>query len=206
MPLSAVEVHERKQAPAVEDVIPAILKRWSPRSFSDKPVDKALVEKAFEAARWAASSSNEQPWRYIVGFKGDETYDKILSVLVGFNQAWAKSAPVLILGFVSTKFAHNGSENRFALHDLGAASAYLCLEAAELGIHTHSMAGLDYDAAVKAFDVPADFITGAAIAMGYQGEPAALPNEKMLTQEESERQRRPLSQTVFSAWGVPVRF
>lgn len=206
MPLSAVEVNDRKQAPIVEGVIPTIFKRWSPRSFSDEPVDRALVEKAFEAARWAASSYNEQPWRYMVGFKGDETYDKILSVLVSFNQAWARSAPVLILGFASTKFAHNGNENRFALHDLGAASAYLTLQAAELGLYTHSMAGLDYDAAVKVFNVPADFVAGAAIALGYQGEPAALGHEQMIAQEESERSRRPLSGTVFSAWGVPVKF
>ncbi|MFC5861266.1 nitroreductase family protein [Acidicapsa dinghuensis] len=206
MALSAVEVNQRKQAPVVEGVIPVFFKRWSPRSFIDKPVDKALVEKAFEAARWAASSYNEQPWRYVVGFKGDEAYGKILSVLNPFNQAWAKTAPVLILGFASTKFAHNGSENRFALHDLGAASAYLTLQSAELGLYTHSMAGLDYDAAVKVFDVPADFIAGAAIALGYQGEPAALPNEQMQAQEESERRRRPLSETVFSAWGVPAQF
>lgn len=204
MPPSAVEVHERKQAPSVEGVIPAIFQRWSPRSFSDKPVDKALVEKAFQAARWAASSFNEQPWRYIVGFKGDETYAKILSVLVPFNQSWANSAAVLILGFASTKFAHSGAENRFALHDLGAASAYFTLQAAELGLHTHSMAGLDYDAAIKVFDVPADFVTGAVIALGYQGEPGALPSEQMLAQEVSPRERRPLSETVFSAWGVPA--
>lgn len=206
MPLSAVEVNKRKQAPVVDGVIPTIFKRWSPRSFSEQPVDKALVEKVFEAARWAASSYNEQPWRYVVGFKGDATYEKILSVLTSFNQAWAKSAPVLILGFASTKFARNGSENRFALHDLGAASAYLTLEAAELGLYTHSMAGLDYEAAAKAFNVPADFIAGAAIALGYQGEPAALPHEQMLAQEEAERQRRPLAETVFSTWGVPVGF
>lgn len=206
MPLSAAEVNKRKHAPVVEGVIPTIFKRWSPRSFSDKPVDKALLEKAFEAARWAASSYNEQPWRYIVGFKGDETYDKIYSTLIGFNQSWAKTAPVLIVGFASTKFAHNGTENRFALHDLGAASAYLTLQAAELGLYTHSMAGFDGAAAAKALNVPEDFTPGAVIALGYQGEPIALGHDQMIAQEEAERQRRPLSGTVFSAWDVPLKF
>lgn len=206
MPLSAAEVDQRKQAPPVEGVLPTLLKRWSPRSFSDKPVPAADLEKVFEAARWAASSYNEQPWRYIIGFQGDDAYGKIFSVLVPFNQAWAKTAPVLILGFASTKFAHNGQENRFALHDLGAASAYLCLEAAELGIYTHSMAGLDYEAAVKVFEVPSDFVAGAVIALGYQGEPAALGNEQMIAQEESARRRRQLSEFVFSSWGVHAKF
>lgn len=205
MTLSAAEVDQRKQAPPVEGVIPTIFKRWSPRSFSDKAVDPALLMHAFEAARWAASSYNEQPWRYLVGFKGDDTYNKIYSTLIGFNQAWTKTAPVLIIAFASTKFAHNGVDNRYALHDTGAASAYLTLEAAYLGLYTHSMAGFDYEAAAKAFAVPEDFTAGAVIALGYLGEPAALGNEQMIAQEETPRQRRPLAETVFSSWGVPAK-
>jgi nitroreductase len=205
MALSASEVNERKQAPHVEGVLPTIFQRWSPRSFSDKPVAHEDLAKVFEAARWAASSFNEQPWRFIVGFKGDETYNKILSTLVPFNQAWAKTAPVLILSLASTKFAHNGSENRHGLHDTGAATAYLTLQAAQLGLHTHAMAGFNSEAALQAFDVPADFITAAVIALGYQGEPAALGHDQMIAQEESPRQRKPLAEFVLSSWGVPAR-
>lgn len=205
MPLSATEVHEVKKAIPVEGVLPIFHQRWSPRSFADKAVPCALLEKAFEAARWAASSSNEQPWRYLVGFKGDTTYDKILSILVPFNQAWAKTAPVLILSAASTKSARSGEKNAYAFHDLGAASAYFTLQAAELGLSTHCMAGYDHEAAFKVLDIPVDFMVGAVIAVGYQGEPAALGNEKMIAMEEASRQRKPVSEFVFSSWGVPAK-
>jgi nitroreductase len=205
MPLSAAEVHQVKQAPSVEGVLPVIHRRWSPRSFADKLVPSADLKKIFEAARWSASSYNEQPWRYFVGHKGDATYEKIYAALVEFNKAWAKSAPVLILGVASTKFAHNGTDNRHGLYDLGAASALLTLQAAQLGISTHSMAGFDQAAALAAFEVPADFVAGAVIALGYQGEPAALGQDQMIAMEESPRERKPLSEFVLSAWGVPAK-
>jgi len=205
MTLSAAEVSQRKQAIPVEGVLPAFHHRWSPRSFADKAVPTELLEKAFEAARWAASSSNEQPWRYLVGLKGDATYDKIFSVLVPFNQSWAKTAPVLILGVASTKFSNSREKNGYAFYDLGAASAYFTLQAAELGLATHSMAGFDNDAALKVLGVPEDFVVGAVIALGYQGEPAALGNEKMIATEEAPRQRKPVSEFVFSSWGVPAK-
>jgi len=204
MPLSAAEVQEVKKAPAVEGVLPAIHNRWSPRSFADKAVPSALLEKIFEAARWSASSYNEQPWRFLVGFKGDATYTKILSTLIGFNQAWAGTAPVLILGVASTKFAHNGQENRYSLYDLGAAASLLTLQAAQLGVATHSMGGFDQAAAQAAFEIPSDFIVGAVTALGYLGEPAALGNEQMIAMEEAPRARKPLSEIVLSAWGVPA--
>jgi nitroreductase len=205
MPLSAVEVEQLKHAPAVEGVLPVIHNRWSPRSFADKTVPVADLEKVFEAARWSASSYNEQPWRFLVGFKGDATYEKIYATLIGFNQAWAKSAPVLILGVASTKFAHNGQENRYGLHDLGAALSLLTLQAAELGLHTHSMGGFDYAAASAAFEIPADYVVGAVTALGYLGEPAALGNEQMIKTEEAPRTRKALSEIVLSAWGVPAK-
>jgi nitroreductase len=205
MSLSAPEVEKLKHAPAVEGVLPVIHRRWSPRSFADKAVPAADLEKVFEAARWSASSYNEQPWRFLVGFKGDATYEKIYSTLIGFNQAWAKTAPVLILGVASTKFAHNGQENAYGLYDLGAAASLLTLQAAQLGIHTHSMAGFDKEAALKAFEVPADFVAGAVTALGYLGEPAALGNDQMIAMEEAPRARRPLSETVLSAWGVAAK-
>jgi len=201
MTLSATEVNHLKQAPTVDGVLPAILERWSPRSFASRDVSPADLHKVFEAARWAASSYNEQPWRFLVGTRGTPAYQKIFSSLIGFNQGWAGSAPVLILGAASTRFSHNGAANGYGLYDLGAASSYLTLQAAALGLATHQMAGFDQAAARKAFEIPDDFLLGAVIALGYQGEPAALGHEQMIAQEVSPRSRKPLPEFVFSAWG-----
>ena len=201
MSLSASEVNDLKQAPAVDGVLPALLSRWSPRSFSEQEVSAADLRRVFEAARWAASSSNEQPWRFIVGRRKSLTHQKIFETLVGFNKEWAGAAPVLILGVASAKFSRNGSPNGYALYDLGAAASYLTLQAAALGIRTHQMAGFDHDAARKTFDIPEDFLLGSVIAMGYQGEPAALQNDRLVAQETTPRSRKPLSEFVLSAWG-----
>ena len=204
MTLSALEVNQLKQAPAVDGVLPLFHHRWSPRAFTDREVSPATLAKVFEAARWAASSYNEQPWRYLVGVRNSETYKKIFASLIGFNQGWAGSAPVLILGVASTKFSHNGTENGSALYDLGAASSYLTLQAAALGLATHQMAGYSHDAARAAFGIPEEYAFGAVIALGYQGEPATLGNEHMLAQEIAPRERKPLQDFVFSAWDKPA--
>jgi nitroreductase len=204
MTLSAHEVHQLKQAPAVDGVLPAMLSRWSARSFDDREVSPADLRKVFEAARWAASSNNEQPWRFIVGLRNSSTHQKIFSTLVGFNQSWAGAAPVLILGVASSKFTHNGSPNAYALYDLGAASSYLTLQAAALGLTSHQMAGYDQAAARQVLEIPDSYALGAVIALGYQGEPAALGHEKLIAQETSPRTRKPLSEFVLSAWGEPA--
>lgn len=205
MTLSASEVHQLKQAPADERILPAIRHRWSPRSFADRDVNPADLKTIFEAVRWAPSSYNEQPWRYFVGTRGSETYNKILQSLGEFNQAWARSAPVLTLNVARTTFSHNNTPNPVALYDLGASAATLCYEATSLGLFTHQMAGYDREVARKLFNVPDEYIFGAAMALGYQGEPSALPNEQMIAQETASRQRKPLSEFVLSAWGVPAR-
>ena len=202
MTLSALEVNQLKQAPAIDGVLPVVLARWSPRSFAGRDVTPADLRKVFEAARWAASSNNEQPWRFLVGLRNSSTHQKIFSTLVGFNQSWAGAAPVLILGVASSKFSHNGSPNAYALYDLGAASATLCLQAASLGLKTHSMAGFDHTAARQAFGIPEDYLLGAVIALGYQGEPSALGHEKLIAQEIAPRSRKPLNEFVLSEWGV----
>jgi nitroreductase len=200
MSLTANQVHALKKAPLVEGVLPIFHQRWSPRSFADREVSPELLGKVFEAARWAASSFNEQPWRFLVGRRGESAYVKILQSLVEFNQKWARTAPVLILGTAKTKFSHNAAENRVALYDLGAAASYLTLEAAALGLATHQMAGFDPEKARKAFGIPAEYAIGAVIALGYQGEPAALGDNGMVEQETSPRTRKPLDEIVFSEW------
>lgn len=201
MSLSAVEVSKLKYAPPVEGVIPAVHQRWSARSFSDRDVSAADLARVFEAARWAASSSNEQPWRFIVGVRNSIIHKKIASTLAGFNQQWAPAAPVLILGVANTKFAHNGKPNTYALYDLGAASSYLTLEAAALGMVTHQMGGFDHEAARQALEIPESYALGSVIALGYQGEPGALANEQLIAREIAPRERKPLKELVFSAWG-----
>lgn len=200
MTLSATEVNELKKAPAAEKVLPVILHRWSPRSFADRDVSDHDLKAIFEAARWAASSYNEQPWRFFVGKRGSETYNKIFESLGEFNKAWAKSAPVLILGVARTKFSHNESPNRVALYDLGAAAATLSYQATALGLFTHQMAGYEPDVARKLFKIPEDYMFGAVIALGYLGEPSALPNENFVKQEVSPRQRKALKEFVWAGW------
>jgi nitroreductase len=199
MSIALEELEKLKQAPIVAGVQEDILRRWSPRSFADRAVSSEDLKKVFEAARWAASSSNEQPWRFLLGHRGDETYKKIFSTLVEFNQAWAKTAPVLILSVAKKTFAKNGNPNGYALHDTGAATAYLSLQATALGLHTHSMAGFDQEAARKTFGVPDDYLIGAVTALGYLGDPSVLP-EHLRKMEESPRERKPLSEIVFSEW------
>jgi len=205
LPNRAEEVEKLKHAPAVPGVIESILARWSPRAFSHRPVAEADLKKIFEAARWAASSYNEQPWRFLVGHRGDSTYQKIFDSLVEFNQGWAKSAPVLILSAASKNFGHNGAANHFAIHDTGAATAYLGLQAAALGLHTHSMAGFNPEKVRAAFNIPESFHIGAVTALGHLGEVDSLP-EGLLEQELSPRQRKPLSEIVFTEWEEPAKF
>jgi nitroreductase len=199
--LSAGEVNDIKKVRMGEGVLPIFGERWSPRSFADRDVSPELLKKVFEAARWAASSYNEQPWRFLVGTRVTSTYEKILQSLGEFNQKWAFSAPVLILGVAKTKFTQGGKENRVALYDLGAAASYLTLQAAALGLAAHQMAGVDTEAVRKALGIPEEYIVGAVIALGYQGEPELLTDEKMHEQETTPRTRKPMSEIVFSEWG-----
>jgi nitroreductase len=204
MTLSTHDVNQLKKAPTVDGVLPAIHQRWSPRSFAARDVSPEDLKKVFEAARWAPSSYNEQPWRFLVGRRGDTVYKKIFDSLMPFNRLWAVNAPVLILGAAKSKFSHNDSLNSAAVFDLGAASAYLVLQAHELGLATHQMAGYDQSAARAAFAIPEEFALGSVIALGYQGEPAALTNEQMLAQEVAPRHRKALSDFVFHLWGSPA--
>lgn len=204
MPLTASEVHKMKHAqPSTEGVLPVILERWSPRAFADRAVSQTDLKKIFEAARWAPSSYNEQPWRFIVGHRNSETYKKIADALVPFNQAWAQSAPVLILSVARTRFSHNDSPNNYAVHDLGAADGFITLQAASMGIATHQMAGFDQAKAREAFDIPEVYAIGSVMALGYQGDPSSL-GEHYQGQEQSPRSRKPLSEIVLLDWDRPA--
>jgi nitroreductase len=198
-------IEKLKHAPDVAGVENAVLRRWSPRAFSDKEISAIELKALFEAARWAASSSNEQPWRFLVGRRGDETYQKIFNALVEFNQSWAKSAPVLVLSVAKKSFTGKDSPNRHNLHDTGAATAILTLQATANGLHSHSMAGFDPEQVRASFAIPSDYEIGAVTAIGYFGDPASLP-EHLHKIEVSPRQRKPLEEFVFSAWEKPAQF
>jgi nitroreductase len=198
-------VDKLKHAPEVHGVDDLIRRRWSPRTYADKEIPAVELKKLFEAARWAASSSNEQPWRFLVGRRGDDTYQKIFNALVEFNQSWAKSAPVLVLSVAKNIFTNNGKPNAYGMHDTGAASATLALQATAIGLHTHSMAGFDREQLRASFAIPSDYEIGAVTAIGYLGDPATLP-EHLQKMEVSPRQRKPVEEFVFSAWEKPAQF
>jgi len=166
-------------------------------------VPSADLTKIFTAAAWAASSFNEQPWRFLVGKKGDETYAKILESLVEFNQGWAKTAPVLILSAGKKIFTSNAYPNPYGLHDTGAASANMNLQATALGLHAHGMGGVDKEKARKLFEIPEEFEVGAAWALGYLGDPDALP-EAYREAEKARRTRKALTEFVFAEWEKPA--
>jgi nitroreductase len=184
-----------------------IRNRWSPRAFSDKAVSPEILKSLFEAARWAPSSNNEQPWAYLVATKEDtENFQKMLSVLVEFNVAWTKHAPVLALSVAKLKFSKGDSLNRWAFHDVGSASSQLTLEAVARGLFVHQMAGYDVEKARKVFGIPAGWDPVAAMALGYHGDPATLP-EPYKERETAPRVRKPISEFVMSGgWGNKAPF
>ena len=181
-----------------------LTERWSPYGFEERPVALADLRSLFEAARWAPSSYNEQPWSFFVATKDDpEEFKRLLSCLVEANQAWAKAAPVLALGVVSLRFSRNNKENRAAVHDLGLAAENLVVEATSRGLYVHQMIGILPDKAREVYNIPADFEAWTAIAIGYKADPAKLP-DALKERDLAPRQRKPLSQFVFaSQWGNP---
>ena len=194
-------------APSEVPIHDLIARRWSPRAFADRPVPAAALRQLFEAARWAASCFNAQPWLYLVATREHPAeYKKMLDCLVEFNQGWAKAAPVLAISVAQLKFQHNGEPNRHAQHDVGAASISLALQATALGLAVHQMGGFDAQRARQTYGIPAEYEPVAAIAIGYPGDPASLPDE-LRKRETAPRTRKPVSEFVFSgAWGQKAPF
>jgi nitroreductase len=156
----------------------------------------------FEAARWAPSSYNEQPWSYIVATKNDPTqFDRLLSCLVEANQAWAKAAPVLVLGIVRLRFVRDDKPNRAAVHDLGLASAHLTVEATARGLFVHQMIGIVPERARHLYAIPEHSEAWTGLAIGYLGDAGDLP-EPLRQRDLTARHRKPLRDIVFSGnWG-----
>jgi nitroreductase len=195
----------QKQADTHPNVHELIRNRWSPRAFSSQEVSNEDLKVVLEAARWAASSYNEQPWRFFVARKRDRSaYQQFLEALVLANQAWANSAPVLIIMAAKRTFSHNGTPNYYGLHDAGQALAYLMLQATALGLHAHAMAGFDHEKARKEIGIPDDYDIGAAVALGYLGDPDQL-SEQPRKAELAKRSRKPLNEIAFGErWNKPL--
>ena len=180
-----------------------IASRWSPYSFANRPVSDDDLRSLFEAARWAASSYNEQPWSYMVAKKEDaDEFGRLLSCLVEANQVWAKAASVLALGISRLNFARNNNPNRAAIHDLGLAAGNLVLEATSRGLAVHQMIGILPDKARELYSVPEGHEPMTALAIGYAGDPMDLP-EQFRPRDSARRPRKPLKEFIFGGkWGV----
>ncbi|MBK6734637.1 MAG: nitroreductase family protein [bacterium] len=184
---------------AVQDAVAA---RWSPYTWADRPVPATDLRAIFEAARWAPSAFNEQPWRYLVATREDpRDFARLLECLVEGNRKWALYAPVLALGVVSLNLARTGEPNRTAVHDLGLASAQLTLEAAARGLGVHQMGGILPEVAREVFAIPAGFAAFTGLAIGYAGEPVG----EFAARDLAPRARRPQAEFVFGgAFGQPL--
>jgi nitroreductase len=175
------------------------LDRWSPRAFTGEPIPQSVLFSIFEAARWAPSSYNSQPWRFLYATNGNAHWDKFLNLLIPFNQSWAKTASALVFVVSETTMAMQGKDARVPSHshsfDTGAAWGYLALQATHLGWHTHGMVGIDFDRVRTELKVPDDVRVEAAIAIGKQGPKTLLP--EALQAREFPSDRKPVAEIAL---------
>jgi nitroreductase len=188
------------------ELLDAIERRKSAMAYDDRIVPAPILRQVFEAARWAPSSFNEQPWRFVVGTRDDpESHQRVASCLSQGN-AWAREAPVLIVGLASTSLSRNGRPNAYHAHDLGLALENLLIQATALGLASHPMGGFDKDRAAKVLRVPENYRPVTMVAIGYPGDPAML-SPKDRERELGPRQRKSLDDLVFAGrFGEPADF
>jgi nitroreductase len=186
-------------------VHPLLAERWSPRSFDPShEVTAEQLTALLEAARWAASAFNGQPWRFIVGRRGDEAHKVLFDSLLGFNQRWAGTASVLVAA-VAAEVKEDGSPHSTAAYETGLAVAQLTTQAHAEGLHAHQMSGFDGDRLRAAVGIPEGFRPIAVIAVGAPAAADLLADEKLRARESAPRERRALAETFFAAsWGTPA--
>lgn len=198
---------ERKLADTSAPVDETIRRRWSPRAFAERDVPDDELRALLEAARWAPSSFNEQPWRFLVARRDrPEELERMHACLTQGNRQWARKAPVLMLTIAKLDFQRNGEENRHAFHDVGLAMGNLVNQATAMGLYVHQMAGIDPERARAMYGVPDGFEVVAGVAIGYLGSPDRLDDPRRREREMGERSRKPLEDLVFEgSWGTTAR-
>jgi nitroreductase len=171
--------------------------RWSPRAFDVRPVEKEKIRSIMEAARWSPSSGNQQPWRFMIGFRKDETWKKIFKTLDRGNKIWVKNVPVILLSIGKKVLSGRNAPYPHFQYDTGQSVAHLTFEATNLGLYVHQMAGFDPGMAVSQFNIPDDHQPLTVIAIGYITDPSSLP-PNLMERELAERKRKGFDDLVFS--------
>jgi nitroreductase len=196
--------------PTDQSVLEVIANRWSPYRFEPREVEDEKLVLCLEAARWAASSFNDQPWSWIVARRQDnEAFQQMLGCLMEANQGWAANAGALILTVTRSSFAYNNKPNRVALHDLGQAAAHLSLQAAGAGLQIHQMAGINLSQVRQAYGIPEGHEAQTAIAIGYPdtSDPSDEAAKELAKRQSGARKRNPLGEQVFTEkWGTKAGF
>ncbi|MFY0602183.1 MAG: nitroreductase family protein [Cyclobacteriaceae bacterium] len=186
----------KKTAQTTYKINELIAERWSPRAFSDDVVTDEEILSLFEAARWAPSSMNEQPWRFIYARKGEEAHNKLVDSLMDGNKPWAKNAPVLIAGIIKKTLTRNGKPNGSARYDLGLAVGNLSIQATDLGLSLHQMGGFSPESIKESFGLTDDYEAVVTIALGHIGDPDSL-DDTYAEREKSKRSRKPREEVAF---------
>jgi len=191
-----------KTAATEYPIHPLLAERWSPRAFADRPIPADVLGSLLEAARWSPSSSNQQPWRFVVVRREDEAaHNRMVETLSGNNRLWAHRAPILLVGVASILNSRSGAPNAYAWYDLGQSVAHLTFQASAAGLYMHQMGGFDKAQARVVLEIPENYEPVVTIAVGYPGDVADLP-EPLQEREAAERSRRPLAESVFyGKWG-----
>ncbi|NMM50411.1 nitroreductase family protein [Marinigracilibium pacificum] len=190
-----VSQHTDKLAETDQPVHDLIKSRWSTRSFREEKISDEKLRLLFEAASWAASSMNEQPWRYIYAHKGSSSFDKMAECLMEGNYKWAKDSAILILSLAKKTFTRNGNINTHSFHDVGAANTTLLLQAVNEGILGHMMGGYDKDKTIQTFNIEDDLEPVCYIALGYPDEPHKL-DQPFRDREIGKRSRKKIDEIV----------
>ena len=195
-------MNDAKRARPDHPIQDFLAERWSPYGYDPRPLPAADLRSLFEAARWAPSAFNEQPWRYLVARREDEAaFADLLSCLVEANRQWARDASVLVVSVAALTYARNGKPNGTALHDLGLAAAALTAEATRRGLVVHQMGGILPERVRELYGVPEGFQPLTALAIGYAADPRTLA-DAVRERDTAPRARRPQAEFVFAgAWG-----
>ncbi|MGW4128390.1 nitroreductase family protein [Amycolatopsis japonica] len=191
-----------KPARTSTPIAPIMAARWSPRAYDEAAtVSEDQLRALLEAARWAPSFGNTQPARYLVGLRGTPSFDRILSTLNSGNRAWAHRAGLLLIGMMVT--TNEKGDVPYAEYGLGLASENLVLQAVDLGLIAHQMAGFSAEAAKDFFGLPDDVVPKVAVAVGHPADPSVLEEDWRIEREKAPRERIPLAEFAYAdAWGT----